>query len=66
MTVRELHSIRGVVNDALAVYFVDAALASAFVARWCAGNRVEIAEGAFQVWEETPAVRVRAKAHKTP
>jgi adenylate cyclase len=26
---------RGVLNDALSIYFVDAALASAFVARWC-------------------------------
>ena len=26
---------RGVLNDALSIYFGDAALASAFVARWC-------------------------------
>src|SRR5882672_4919177 len=29
--------MRGVVNDALAIYFLDATLASAFVARWCGG-----------------------------
>jgi hypothetical protein len=26
--------LRGVVNDAVAIYFVDAALAAAFVSRW--------------------------------
>jgi hypothetical protein len=31
-------SIRGVVNDALAVYFLDATIA----ARWCAAQRVEV------------------------
>ena len=30
---------RGVLNDALSIYFADATLASAFVARWCAGRR---------------------------
>ena len=29
----------GVMNDALAIYFMDAVLAGAFVARWCAANR---------------------------
>jgi hypothetical protein len=28
--------LRGVVNDAVAIYFLDAALAAAFVSRWCA------------------------------
>jgi hypothetical protein len=28
--------VRGVINDAIAVYFRDAALAAAFAARWCA------------------------------
>ena len=32
-------STRGVVNDALAVFFLDATIASAFVARWCAPHR---------------------------
>jgi hypothetical protein len=32
-------STRGVVNDALAVYFLDATIASAFLARWCAAQR---------------------------
>jgi hypothetical protein len=34
-----------VVNDALAVYFLDVTIASAFVARWCAAQRVEIVDG---------------------
>jgi len=32
----------GVVNDALAIYFGDSALARAFVSRWCIGCRIEI------------------------
>jgi hypothetical protein len=28
-----------VLNDALSIYFADATLASAFVARWCVGPR---------------------------
>src|SRR3954454_20485125 len=35
-------STRGVVNDALAIYFADVILASAFVARWCASQKVEM------------------------
>jgi hypothetical protein len=31
--------LRGVVNDAVAVYFADATIASALVARWCTGSR---------------------------
>jgi len=29
--------VRGVLNDAVSIYFLDATLASAFVARWWAG-----------------------------
>jgi len=29
--------LRGVLNDAVSIYFTDAALAGAFVARWCIG-----------------------------
>jgi hypothetical protein len=32
--------IPGVLNDALSIYFADATLASAFVARWCVGAKV--------------------------
>ena len=32
---------RGVLNDALSIYFADATPASAFVARWCASYQVE-------------------------
>jgi hypothetical protein len=34
-------SVRGVLNDAVSIYFLDATLASAFAARWCAGSRTE-------------------------
>jgi len=40
-------STRGVLNDALSIYFGDATLASAFVARWCAGYEVETGGGVF-------------------
>jgi hypothetical protein len=32
----------GVVNDSLAIYFLDAARARAFVDRWCIGCRIEV------------------------
>ena len=38
---------RGMLNDALSIYFADATLASAFVARWCAGYSVETVGGVF-------------------
>ena len=57
---------RGVVNDAIAVYFADATIAGAFVARWCVGQTSEIAEGAFVVRHDAPISRVPARSHKTP
>jgi len=39
--------VRGVLNDAVSIYFLDATLASAFVTRWCAGSIVEMACSAF-------------------
>ena len=45
---------RGVLNDALSIYFGDATLASAFVARWCAGSKTETAGGVFRVREDEP------------
>jgi hypothetical protein len=47
--------LRGVVNDALAIYFLDTALANAFVARWCLGYRVETDEGSFRLRRRTDA-----------
>jgi hypothetical protein len=44
--------MRGVVNDAISIYFADATLASAFVARWCVECRVETAGGVFQVRDD--------------
>jgi hypothetical protein len=32
-----------------AIHFLDATLASAFAARWCAGHGVETAEGVFRI-----------------
>jgi hypothetical protein len=44
--------MRGVLNDALSIYFLDPTLAGAFVARWSAGYRVEAAEGVFRVRDD--------------
>jgi hypothetical protein len=57
---------RGVLNDALSIYFGDPTLASAFVARWCVGYQVETAGGVFQVREDEPTPRVGASLHRTP
>jgi len=57
---------RGVLNDALSVYFADATLASAFVARWCAGYSVETLGGIFQVRADEPTQRMEANLHRTP
>lgn len=52
-------------NDALSIYFGDATLAGAFVARWCVGAKVETAGGVFQVREDEREARVGAGPHKT-
>lgn len=58
--------LTGVVNDAIALYFADAAFAHAFVARFCCGYRVETIAGAFALRSEAPPARRSALAHKTP
>ena len=57
---------RGVLNDAVSIFFLDATVASAFVARWCVGSRAETSGGVFQVREDDPAPRVGATPHRTP
>jgi hypothetical protein len=58
---------RGVLNDAVSIYFADAMLASAFVARWCTGSKAEtMGGGAFQVREDEPAPRIGVGLHRTP
>ena len=58
--------LRGVLNDAVAIHFLDTASAAGFVARWCATTQIEIIDGAFQIRDDEPAHRVPLKAHKTP
>jgi hypothetical protein len=43
-----------------------ATIASAFVARWCAAQRVEIVDGVYRVRDDQPTSRVGASLHKTP
>jgi len=57
---------RGVLNDAISIYFADATLANGFVARWCVRAKVETAGGLFQVREDEPEPRVGAGLHRTP
>jgi len=60
----------GIVNDAVAFYFDDAAFAQAFVNRFCCGYRaVEVnrsVAGAFSLRTEEPERRRVAPLHKTP
>lgn len=56
----------GIVNDAIAFYFADAAFAHAFVVRFCCGYRVETVAGAFTARKDAPAPRRTAAVHKTP
>ena len=41
--------VRGVLTDAISIYFADATLASAFVARSCVRSKVETTGGVFQM-----------------
>jgi hypothetical protein len=50
--------LRGVVNDAIGVYFLDPASAAGIVARWCAATKIEIAGGAFHIRDDEPVQRV--------
>jgi hypothetical protein len=60
----------GVINDAVAFYFDDAAFAQAFVNRFCCGYRpVETdrsVEGAFSLRGDAPTPRRIAFGHETP
>ena len=58
--------MRGVLNDAVSIYFLDATIASAFVARWCAGYKIETAEGVFRVRADELVARSAASMHRTP
>jgi hypothetical protein len=50
--------MRGVLNDAVSIYFLDATLASAFVARWCAGSRIETDGGVFRIRDAANGYRL--------
>ncbi len=58
--------VRGVLNDALSIYFLDATLASAFAARWCAASKIETEGGVFRMRDDEPAPRIGAGLHRTP
>ncbi len=58
--------MRGALNDAVSIYFLDPILAGAFVARWCAVSGRETDGGMFQIREDEPAPRIGAGLHRTP
>jgi hypothetical protein len=58
--------LRGVLNDAVSVYFADASLAGAFVVRWCAVSKIEPVNGAYSIRTDEPAARPPAALHRTP
>ena len=58
--------MRGVLNDAVSIYFLDATLASAFVARWCATSKIETQGGVYRIRDDEPAPRIGAGLHRTP
>jgi hypothetical protein len=58
--------MRGVLNDAVSIYFLDATLASAFVARWRVASKVEVEGGLFRIRDDDPAQRIPAGVHPTP
>src|SRR5689334_6396015 len=55
--------LRGVVNDAVAIYFRDAALAAGFVARWCRQRLPELTDGAFVMRDDEPIPSHAAPLH---
>jgi hypothetical protein len=57
---------RGIVNDAVAIYFANATRASAFVARWCVGGKAVTVDGVFRVPDNEPMPRVGAGLHRIP
>lgn len=56
--------IAGIVNDAVAIYFSDAAHAAAFALRWCAPAAGT--DGTMRPREDEPAPRKVAPFHSTP
>ena len=54
--------IRGVINDAVAIYVSSPTCAVAFVARWCTDPE----DGFYRMREDEPARRVPTPAHKSP
>ena len=58
--------MRGVLNDAVSIYFLDATLAGAFVVRGCAGSRMETDSGVFRIRDDELAPRIGARLHRTP
>jgi hypothetical protein len=41
-------------------------LASAFVARWCAGSKLETDGGVFRIRDDEPKPRIGAAPHRIP
>jgi hypothetical protein len=58
--------VRGMLNDPTSIFFADATIASAFVARWCRGHKAGAVDGLLWIRDDEPVPRVGAVHHKTP
>ena len=58
--------IRGVVNDALAIYFLDATMATAFVVPLVCDTEARDRGWEYRVRNDEPTPRIGAGLHKTP
>jgi hypothetical protein len=58
--------MRGVLNDPVSIYFRDATLASAFVARWCAASKVETEGGLFRYYVASATTSTFSAAGRHP
>lgn len=51
-------------HHSLALYLLDPMLAGEFVARWCATDRVEAAEGVFRIRDAAPPIQLAGRRPK--
>ena len=57
--------VRGVLNDAVSVYFLDVTLAGAFFAWWCAGSRAVTEGGVVRMRDDEAKPHVGAALQRT-
>lgn len=53
-------------SHSLALYLIDPMLIADFVARWCATDRVEAAEGVFRIRDAAPPIQLAGRRPRKP